>query len=173
MHEDTAFRLARPTAPLPTESEFGESLDARSAWRDFGNLSIQQAYELFLTNPLGYQEDFMFMGSRAFEYYLPVIDRYLREISSEDELDDCEAAVIGSGVALQFDWNDSDLSRRAVAEIEELSTFVLGNLSRYSPSPVEQRRIEIEWNGVHKKAEEYRMKGEPSVRGDGKPAPQP
>ena len=108
-----------------------------------------------MTNPLCYQEDFMFMGSRAFEYYLPVIDRYLRECSGDDESDDSEAAIIGSGVAAQFDWNDSHLSKQAVTEIESLTVFVRANLSRYSPSPKAQRRIERAWSQVGEKIAKY------------------
>src|SRR5436189_5968418 len=106
--ENLIFRLKRPANPLPTEADFdpyGGNLDAHTAWKHFGGLSIPQAYDLFVTNPLRYQEDFMFMGSRAFEYYLPVIDRYLHEVSGGEESDGCEA-ILASGVVAQFDWKD-------------------------------------------------------------------
>lgn len=148
---------------MPSEVDFdpyGGCLDAQSAWEDFGGLSIRQVYDLFMTNTICYQENFMFMGSRAFEYYLPVIDRYLREVSYEDELDDCEAAILGSAVAVQFEWKGSHLSPRTVAEIEELSAFVMENRDRYSPLPSELERIEIEWNRVDENIATYRNKGE-------------
>src|SRR5260370_27457108 len=92
----------------------------------------------------------MFMGSRAFEYYLPVIDRYLHEVSGGEESDGCEA-ILGSGVLAQFDWKDSALSRTVVAEIGELSAFVRANLARFSPEPEEQRRTDEEWKLVEQR----------------------
>lgn len=140
------FNLERPSVPLPKEDDFGDSLDARSAWRHFGGLSLQQAYELFQTNPLKYQEDFMFMDSRAFEFYFPVVDRHLREAVPDE--DGCMAAILGSGVALQLDWEDSALSRAVLCEIEVLSAFVQSNLSRFSADLEELKRIGEEWRKV-------------------------
>lgn len=74
----TAF-LHRPPTPLPSQSDFdpvGCDLDAQSAWQTFGGLGLAEAYAKFLQVPESYQEDFMFMGSRAFAYYFPVVDRY-------------------------------------------------------------------------------------------------
>ncbi len=161
--ENSIFRLKRPAAPLPTEADFdpsGGCLDAHAAWKHFGGLSLPQAYDLFVTNPLRYQEDFMFMGSRAFEYYLPVIDRYLHEVTSGEESDGCQAAILGSGVAAQFDWKDSALSRTLVAEIQELSAFVRANLTRFSPEPEEQRRIDGEWKLVDERSAKYGNRSE-------------
>ena len=161
---DSRFRLKRTAANLPVESDFdpfGGCLDARSAWRHFGRLSLQQAYDLFISNPLRYQEDFMFMGPRAFEYYLPVIDRYLREVPGGEDLDGCEAAILGSGIGLQFDSNDSALSKAAVSEIEDLSAFVRAHLARFSPETGEQGRIEEAWRQVDVKIAQYRREGEP------------
>jgi hypothetical protein len=74
---------------LPTESDFLEDhgcLDAQCAWKNFGGLTLDQAYERFCDNPLHYQEDFMFMGEPAFTFYFPVLDRYVREgIRDRDE----------------------------------------------------------------------------------------
>ena len=161
--ENSIFRLKRPAAPLPTEADFdpyGGGLDAHAAWEHFGGLSIPQAYDLFVTNPLCYQEDFMFMGSRAFEYYLPVIDRYLRDVTGGGESDGCQAAILGSGVAAQFDWKDSALSRTVVAEIAELSVFIRSNLPRFSPEPEEQRRIDGKWKVVDEKITRYGNRSE-------------
>jgi hypothetical protein len=144
---------------LPKEDDFGDSLDARAAWRHFGGLSLQQVYELFQTNPLEYQEDFMFMGSRAFEYYFPVVDRYLREAVPDE--DGCMAAILGSGVALQFEWQDSALSRAVVSEIEDLSAIVQSDLSRFSANPDERKRIGEEWRKVDTMIAKYKNMSEP------------
>ena len=63
---------------------WGGQLDGQTAWRNFGELTIEGAFELFCTSPIIYVEDFMFMGPRAFTHYFPVIDRYVREVAPED-----------------------------------------------------------------------------------------
>ena len=155
-----SFRFNRPDAPLPSEHDFDPfvgDLDAQSAWRNFGGLSLVQVYDLFLSNPLHHQEDFMFMGCRAFTYYFPVIDRYLRSITYEDDWDDCSAAILGSGVAAQFDWNNAILIPSLLDEIEDLSSFVKSSVKRYSVSDDEQNRIFKVWSKVDKRLVKYRI----------------
>ena len=102
----------------------------------------------------------MFMGSRAFEYYFPVVDRYLREVSGGEDSDGFQAAILGTGIALQFDWKDSALTGTVVSEIEELSAFVQAYPARFSPEPGEQSRIEVAWKEVDEKIAKYRNKSE-------------
>ena len=67
---------------LPNQKDFYQSelnLDGHRAWKNFGGLTVDQAYEKFCENPGYYQEDFMFMGGPAFTFYFPIIDRYIRE----------------------------------------------------------------------------------------------
>ena len=165
MGEGSGFRLSRPGAPLPDQSDFGahrHAPDALTAWRNFGELSLPQAYDLFCKCPENYQEDFMFMGGAAFGYYFPVIDRYLRTVTGVEEGDDCQAAILGSGVALQFEWIDARLSPSVVAEISDLAQFVRANLGRYSPAAKDRRRVDREWSNVEQKVLEYRagLRGE-------------
>ena len=116
----------------------------------------------------------MFMGGTAFDYYFPVIDRYIREIRGEEEGDDCEVAILGSGVAAQFDWNGADPSDTLVGEIARLSEYVASHLGRYSPAAKDQRRIEREWNRVEEKIASHKRKserggaGQPSTRSESK-----
>lgn len=144
--------LPRPSAPLPSRQDFdpvGCDLDAQSAWRNFGGLNLAEAHEKFLTVPESYQEDFMFMGARAFAYYFPVIDRYLRTISLDPrELGDCEAAILGSAVAAQFDWKGAVIPSDLRAEIESLRAFVVENVYRYAATEKDRRRILKEWQRV-------------------------
>jgi hypothetical protein len=163
------FSIQRPSAPLPSRSDFDSldgDLDAQCAWRNFGGLSMGQAYDLFLTNPLHYQEDFMFMGGRAFDYYFPVVDRYIREVTGNEDGDDCEVAILGSGVAAQFDWNGAHPSPSLINEIEALSEYVSTHLDQYSPSAEHQKRIKREWGRVNEKIAEYKSKSEQAVRGN-------
>lgn len=145
------FRLHRPSTPLPGESDFdpfGGDLDARCAWKNFGGLSLKQAYERFISAPEIYQEDFMFMGPVAFDYYFPIIDCYVREVSGSEDGDDCEVSILGSGVAAQFDWKAGRASDQLIREIADLSSYVLTHIDQYSPVAKDQRRIIREWKKV-------------------------
>jgi hypothetical protein len=101
---DQAVKVA-----LPTERDFDPfgDLDARHAWRNFGGLSVSEALRKFRENPIHYQEDFLFMGGRAFVFYFPVLDAFLREFRLSEQEDDSQAAIIpnsairgGSGAAM-------------------------------------------------------------------------
>lgn len=63
---------------LPSREEFIPSgmLDEESAFRDFGGKSLSEVRELVAENFLGRQEHFMWMGIRAFCYYLPAFVDY-------------------------------------------------------------------------------------------------
>lgn len=157
------FRNPRPAAPLPSKLDFdpfGGDLDAQCAWKNFGGLSLSQAYDLFLSNPRQYQEDFMFMGGHAFDYYFPVVDRYLCEVASSAAGDDCGVAFLGSGVAAQFDWNGAFPSMSLISEIENLSEHVLAHLDQYSPSADDQTCINRAWGRVNEMIAKYKGKSE-------------
>jgi hypothetical protein len=149
--------LHRPHAPRPDAADFdpwGGDLDARHAWKKFGGLSLAQAHELFLENPCFYQEDFMFMGPKAFAYYFPVIDRYLREVHGEESDDDCCAGILGTAVAKQLE-EASDLAIRMIAhEAADLASHVIGNPGRYTPDWRMQERVVREWRNVARVASE-------------------
>ncbi|MGA2853695.1 MAG: hypothetical protein ABSE90_06165 [Verrucomicrobiota bacterium] len=127
---------------LPTEEDFGGSLDAKSAWKNFGGLDLNLAYERFCENPLSYQEDFMFMETTAFEFYFPVVDRFLRENHTENEFDDSVAWILGEAIFLQI---QSAINSELLEKIESLTNYILNHLSQYSPLPVEQEEIESTW----------------------------
>jgi len=79
--------------PLPTVEDFTvtekpeEDLDGFSAWKALGGLSIDEAYQRFCECPEARQEDFMWMGDRAFVFYFPVIERYVHDEESRLEFD--------------------------------------------------------------------------------------
>lgn len=152
--------LPRPPAPLPSEQDFdphGGDLDAQCAWRNFGGLTLAQAYDLFVSRPDIYQEDFMFMGSTAFEYYFPVIDCHLRDLPpDEDGCDDSEAWILGCAVAAQLGSNSATFSNRLVSEVEVLMSFVLSNTHRFATSPKDCLEIARAWRKVRAELEKYK-----------------
>jgi hypothetical protein len=138
--------------PLPSATDFfteGGDLDAEYAWKHFGGLTLEQAYRKFMESPDYYQEDFMFMFPKAFEYYFPVLDRYLRTVSEEEEDamgDGWEVWIIGRGINSQL--RPSALGQAPqylLAEIASLSDFVKNNLSLYFSEEEEQTRSREAW----------------------------
>lgn len=72
---------------LPTENEINafDTLDERSAVENFLGKDLEQARALFRENFLRYQEDLMFMGPKAFQFYVrAAIDSLCDPASSED-----------------------------------------------------------------------------------------
>ena len=155
----SSINLKRLNLPLLVEEDFGECLDGKSALENLEGLSLEQAYELFLSNPLNYQEDFIFMGSRAFQYYFPVIDRYLREISDDDEIgaeyEDCQASILGYAIEAQFSFYESAFTQGIKTEILQLSAYVQSNVNQYSVSIKSQHRIAKQWKRVDKIIVQY------------------
>jgi hypothetical protein len=143
---------AREGLPLPIQSDFCIELggDAGYAWSNLGGLSLEAAYQKFLECPEVNYEDFGWMFPRAFEYYYPVVDRYLRSANVADEFyhfdDGCQAGVLGFCLKSQFHWKDgSRPPDYVVSEIRELAQFVRHHLHHYSPDPSEQERIDACW----------------------------
>lgn len=156
MSEPHGFQLHRPKAPLPGATDFDPwsgNLDALHAWKNFGGLGLDPAYRLFLENPLHYQEDFMFMGPVAFDYYFPVVDRYLREfrrIVDDDDYDgdgDGCAWILGAAMVSQLETvAPRPLAAGTAVEIASLAAFVIREIDRFAGEPRGQRRIMDEWS---------------------------
>jgi hypothetical protein len=135
---------------LPVLIDFDPSgegnLDAESAWRNFGGLSLEEAHSKFREFPRSYQEDFMFMGGRAFAFYYPVIEDYLRELPSQgDEHNDHLEWILAKCIDYQFK-NDTDchvlhLSQRVV----DLSCVILDNINLFGYDELDRERIAEAW----------------------------
>jgi hypothetical protein len=159
MSESHGFHLHRAKAPLPGATDFDPwsgNLDARHAWKNFGGLGLDQAHRLFLENPHCYQEDFMFMGPVAFDYYFPVVDRYLREFRRADDAgDDGCAWILGAAMESQIEtMNPRPLAAGTVMEISALANFVLSEIDRYAGEPRGHRRISAIWRKARRLADE-------------------
>jgi len=117
---------------LPDQSDFFTSendLDSKTAWKNFGFLNLPQAYDRFCENPHYYQEDFMFMGGKAFAFYYPVIERYLFECSPTDE-DDCEAWIIAQGIRIQLKSLTAETVKPLRDRLLSLAEHVLSKLDQ-------------------------------------------
>ncbi len=137
--------------PLPTERDFdpyGGDLDAQVAWRNFGGLTLEQARQRFEENPLYYQEDFMFMGPRAFVYYFSVIEGYLLATIQCDEYDDRQAWILAHVLCQQLTNDATSSVVTLAARIRSLAGFVRSNLQLFAPTPAERARIDAAWADV-------------------------
>ena len=87
----------------------------------------------------------MFMGPRAFSYYFPVIDRYLRDVHGEDPDGDCYAGILGTAIASQLAEPAQPTIRSIAGEVADLASHVIGNPDRYTPDDRMQQRTHRVW----------------------------
>lgn len=103
-----------------------DDLDGFSAWRNFGGMTVDEAYRKFCENSLCYQEDFMWMGDAAFVFYFPVLDRYIREKEPEDKFD-CVTHILGHCIGMHIS-EKHPLVRPIYDQIVKLCDYVLTGL---------------------------------------------
>jgi len=140
--------------PLPKEKDFDPNegcLDAQCAWKDLGGLSVDDAYTKFCDNPNCYQEDFMFMGWKAFIYYLPVIERFLKEVEPEDEYDDCVAWILGCAVESQVEAHKEKVSEDMGSRLMTLCDSTLSRFEGMKLSEKDKKRILKQWTKTREK----------------------
>lgn len=142
----TAFRTP---GSLPTKADFspGNNLDALRAWKNFGGLSLDDAYAKFCELPDVYQEDFMFMGGVAFAYYFAVVERYVLEnrLEYEDDVEVEAIWILAHCIRQQFLEPDAGHIQHLHGRILELTQHVRTNLSEYCVDPAEQKRLDCAW----------------------------
>ncbi len=129
---------------LPTEHDFdpyGGDLDAQCAWKHFGCLTLEEAHRKFRTNPDYYQEDFMFMGGKAFAFYYPVIENFLRESTDGRE---CVAWILARVIKYQFDHNLPNVIH-LTSSIFGLAHFVRENVNVFDPTPKPKFDVDVAW----------------------------
>lgn len=145
-------------AILPTEQHFdpyGGDLDAQCAWRNFGGLTIEEAMVKFCEHPEIYQHDFMFMGGKAFAYYYPVIDSYLREtpLLPPEDRGDRETWILPKCIKNQFQgWNYPHV-RHLKGSVLHLCDFVRKNLTLFGSDAAELNKIDEQWASLQKHLE--------------------
>ncbi|QDV16908.1 hypothetical protein Pan153_15420 [Gimesia panareensis] len=154
--------------PLPGERDFDPhegDLDAQVAWRNFGGLTLGEAYEKFQENPFVYQEDFMWMGGKAFAYYFPVLERYVlvTPVWSEAAGSEwCQVYGLGAAIQVQFAENCLPEVRLLVPRVlpliaqvkESFDAFVASGHPYYS-DPEMQQHVIREWNELEAHLQQF------------------
>ena len=138
-----------PYELLPTERDFDPlsgDADAQRAWEHFGGLTLDEAHAKFRKNPLYYQEDFMFMGGKAFAYYFPVLERHLTTVpDSNSDGEDHESWILAHCIKMQFCSKTAHHVLHLKQRVFALSAFVLQNIRRFSFDTDGQRRVAAAW----------------------------
>ena len=85
---------------LPTRDDINvfDSLDEQSACEHFFGKDLKQAETMFQDNSMAYQEDLMWMGPRAFRYYIEAAKAY---VENEDSAND-SSFISALSVTLAF-----------------------------------------------------------------------
>ncbi len=120
--------------PLPTREDINvfDSLDERCACDHFLGKNMDEAQALFSDNFLRYQEDLVFMGPRAFRFYVHAAMQYLM---SPDASGDGDAANSFAGL-LEFRLEHERNEVQPVAgELARICNYLFENISRFECEP--------------------------------------
>jgi hypothetical protein len=119
---------------LPTREEINvhDSLDERSACKNFLGKSLEEAEALFRENSLHYQEDLMWMGPVAFQFYVQAVIRYIKSMESQNDSD-----LINCFVGLlEFRLGPKPEGLLPVAkQLVEICRYVIDNYDRFDVTP--------------------------------------
>jgi hypothetical protein len=114
---------------LPTEKDINvyNSLDEIVAAEHFLNKTLDEAEGMFRDDSVYYQEDLMWMGPRAFGFYLQAMNNYLKSEYSkgDDHIIYCLYQVI------LFKIEGNELSF-AISEVNEMIDYITRNYAKFS-----------------------------------------
>jgi len=135
---------------LPNATDFDPyhgDLDAQCAWRNFGGLTLRDASLKFEESPETYQEDFMFMGVRAFAFYYPVIDRFLRKTADlpEDQRGDRQSWILPQCIKYQLEGSEFGDLLRLKQPVLALCDFMLDNIDLFAGDWSDAGEIREQW----------------------------
>jgi hypothetical protein len=121
--------LAESSTPLPTEADINvfDSLDERSAVRNFLGKTIDEAEAMFRENAFYPCEDLMWMGPKAFCFYVTSAIRYLESDASAGDSDAVNCFVGTVEHRLSF----SDAIEPSFPALREAMRFLLDHWDRY------------------------------------------
>jgi hypothetical protein len=131
---------------LPTRDDFGGGPDAETAWQHFGGKDLEEACAIFARCPEVYTDDVMWMGERAFQFYFPIVDRYLRARSPLQAEDDPPIVSIKFlGCCIQFHFHCHEDMTGLHGQIIQLCDYVNSHLDHYTLKPEEQEEARSYW----------------------------
>ena len=124
--------MMQSNIPTPSDINIYDSLDERSALQHFHGKDLTAAEALFRENFVYYQEDLMWMGPRAFCYYVQAAIAYLLSPAATGDSD--AANTFWSVVESQVDNNRSAIDP-AIPSLRDAIESMLVNFSRFNCDP--------------------------------------
>jgi len=113
---------------LPTKDEINvyNSLDEITACKHFLNKTLEEIEVLFRESSLAYGQDLMWMGTRAFDFYLQAVINYLQSDYSagDNEIVDCLSSVI------EFRLQEEEFSL-AQDRVNTIIDYVIANYDKF------------------------------------------
>ena len=118
---------------LPTEKEINvyNSLDEICAAEHFLNKTIEEAELLFRKNSIYYQEDLMWMGIKAFDYYMQSAIKYIKSDYSIEDSD--FISCMHSTIEFRKDYNDIAIAKNISI------TFIDNVIDNYNKFEVDEK----------------------------------
>ncbi|MEJ0091572.1 MAG: hypothetical protein WDM80_17725 [Limisphaerales bacterium] len=95
------------------------------------------------------------MGASAFQFYFPVIDRFLRDARHIEGQFDGQAWILAKAISSQM---ENPLPEDLIGKIEKLCYHVRDNLSQYGECKIEQEEIDNVWLEVEKRVVELKSR---------------
>lgn len=102
------------------------SPDEQLASEHFLHKTLEQVEVLFQENSAYYQEDLMWMGPKAFQFYLPAVTNYIKSTDSigDDHVIDCLYEI------LLFRWNQEGNSL-ATSHVDKLINSIITEYEKF------------------------------------------
>lgn len=142
-----ATRLPTFTDISPTG---GLDLDENCAVKNFLGKSLEEAGALFMENALYYTGDLMWMGEKAFAFYLPALRTYLESPESCEDSDVVNSML--SIVEHRLEWEPSSLVLGRESVLWTLYYF-RDHYERFSPHPEIDRNLPTKLNALIERVE--------------------
>ncbi len=95
--------------PTADEINVFDSLDERCAVKNFLGKDLEQARSLFAENFLRYQEDLMWMGPKAFAFYVPAAINYLLSEGADNATDAVSSFL--SLIEFRLEYEPTEIAR--------------------------------------------------------------
>ncbi len=149
---------------LPTASDINphDDLDGRCAQDHFLGKSVRDAVELFATNG-GAVEDLMWMGPRAFVFYVPSALLYLESDVAAGGDDWGVVDALPETIAFRLDHEATTICE-AWPTIERLCTYVLAHSGRLCRASEDRAGLEAKYRALRDRIGRLRAERDRSTR---------
>lgn len=120
---------------LPTATDINPNLgdlDQQYALSNFLGKNLEEAEALFRESAITYQEDLMFMGIRAFRFYVQAAINHIRSDSATGDSDiiNCFTGILESRLE-----NEATELWPIAEQLAEICNYVLGHYDKFNVTP--------------------------------------